>query len=80
MSDRNGLMITGHDNEATCVACNKTKECLYLEGTDGGFQGWVCFTHLRAILRLRLANRPRPDHTTTSPDGTGNNRQAAHQA
>lgn len=77
MGERNGLMISGHDAEATCVACNKVKECLYLEGTDGGFQGWVCFTHLRAVLRLRLANRSRTEPATPLFDGAGNNRQAA---
>ena len=74
MRERDGLMITGHDGEATCLACNKSKECLYLESMDGDFQGWVCFTHLRAVLRLRLANRPRPDRATPLFDG---DRQAA---
>ena len=76
MSERNGLIITGHESGATCVACGKPKECLYLEGTDGEFQGWVCFTHLKAVLRLRLANRPRTEPATTLFDGARDNRQA----
>lgn len=77
MSERNGLMITGHEAEANCVACGKTKECLFLESADGGFQGWVCFTHLKAVLRLRLANRPRNESPTPLFDGSGNSRQPA---
>lgn len=77
MSERNGLMITNHEAEATCVACGKSKECLYLESADGGFQGWVCFMHLRTVLRLTLPSRPRAETATPLFDGTGNSRQAA---
>jgi hypothetical protein len=71
MPERNGLLITGHKDEATCCACNKLKEALYLESVDGSFSGWVCMTHLKAVLRLSLANRPRSDRATPLFEGNG---------
>ncbi len=71
MPERDGLLITDHADEATCVACNKLREAVYLESVDGAFSGWACFTHLKAILRLRLANRPRSDRGTPLFEGNG---------
>ena len=68
MRERDVLM-TDLDEEARCVACNKTKECLYLESADGSFKGWVCKTHLWPLARLRFANQPRPDRATPLFDG-----------
>lgn len=71
MPDRDGLMITGHAAEATCGACGKTKECIHLESVGAGFEGWVCFTHLRTVLRLSLSKRPRHDQATPLFDNNG---------
>jgi hypothetical protein len=76
MPNRDGLLITGHAPDATCVACNRQREGLYVEATNGGFTGWVCFTHLKPILRLSLANRSRPERGTPQLDGNGAEREA----
>jgi hypothetical protein len=62
MSD--GLLIIGHADEATCIACTRPKECLLIESSDGTFDGAICYADLKKFVRLRLANRPRPDRGT----------------
>ena len=72
MNQHKGLMITGHEAAATCVACSKptSKECLYLHSGDGGFRGWVCFAHLKTVLRLSLQPQARPDGGDLLSNGT----------
>jgi hypothetical protein len=68
MSD--GLIITGVA-EATCLACQRPKECYYVESTDGLFKGPICWGDFRKLVRLRLSNRPHPDRGTPLFDGNG---------
>jgi hypothetical protein len=71
MPDREGLVITGHAYEATCIACSKPKECLLIESSDGTFDGAICYGDLKKFVRLRLANRPHTDRSTPLFDGNG---------
>lgn len=71
MPDQEGLLITGHTHEATCIACTKTRECLLIESSDGTFDGAICYADLKKFVRLRLANRPHPDRGTPLFDGNG---------
>jgi hypothetical protein len=65
-----GLTITGVA-EATCRACQRPKECYYVESTDGSFNGPICWGDFRKLVRLRLSNRPHPDRSTPLFDGNG---------
>jgi hypothetical protein len=77
MSD--GLLITGHAYDATCIACARSKECFYVESPDGMFNGPICVQDLKKFVRLRHANRPQPDRGTPLFDGNGptNDREVA---
>lgn len=77
MREHDGLVITGRGSDEICVACNKNKECLYLESRDGSFHGWTCFNHAKLIFRMRLPDRSRPEGDTPLFDANGSARQAA---
>jgi hypothetical protein len=71
MIDRDGILITGHAYEATCIACARPKECLYVESKDGTFNGPICIADLKKFVRLRHANHARSDRGTPLFDGKG---------
>jgi hypothetical protein len=73
-NERDGLLITGHADQATCIACARPKECLLIESSDGTFDGAICYADLKKFVRLRLANRSRPDRGTPLFD-RGNDRE-----
>ena len=77
MSDRESLMITGHDAKATCVACGKIKECIQLDSSDGSIRGWLCVAHLKMAIRMRQSNGSRPDRGTPLFDASANHFDSA---
>jgi hypothetical protein len=65
-----GLTISGI-GEATCVACERSKECWFIDATDGSIAGYLCRPCMVKVVRLRLGPRMRPINNTSVSDHNG---------
>ena len=60
MPKRHGFVISAV-GLAKCVGCQREKETYYLTSTDGTFEGAICHTDLRKLLRIHLGTPPAAD-------------------